>query len=304
MEVLVVLVFVTLTVISTAFGAVSEDGGVTSCEDTGLNWYEKAVGETPCKTYERLRQICNRDFRVPDMRKDLNVDRCSDQLASCCCNTIAYSLRMLCYTCQRGMGKLSYGMDVKPGTYQIYLESENKTCPNESRRRLLNEVQSAVCNSGIKIFEGLYNRTVWDDGSFYFVYTRDELTKESITQGDGAFVCKNPSTSLSSITLATSTSPPTSPLTSQTLSKGVIAGICVLIIGITLTLWFIYEVRRRKRRSQKGETDQTYDDRPNQVEPYVSPDVPPRRNKHEAPNLFNHAPVPETPPPSYRKLPN
>ncbi|KAK1221171.1 hypothetical protein PQX77_016026 [Marasmius sp. AFHP31] len=300
MEVLVVLVSVTLTVISTVFGAVSEDGGVTSCEDTGLNWYTKAVGETPCKTYERLRQICN--LRVPDMRKDLNVDRCSDQLASCCWNTIAYSLRMLCYTCQCGIGKLSYGMNAKPGADQVYLESENKMRPNESRR-LLNEIQSAVCNSGIKIFKGLYDKTVWDDGAFYFIYTRDELTRESITQGDGAFVCQNSSTSLSSITLATSTSPPTSPLTSQTLSKGVIAGICVPIIGINLTLWFIYEVRRRKRQSQKGETDQTYD-RPNQVEPYVSPDVPPRRNKHEAPNFCNHAPVPETPPPSYRKLPN
>ncbi|KAK1221414.1 hypothetical protein PQX77_015771 [Marasmius sp. AFHP31] len=224
---------------STAFGAVSEDGGVTRCEDTGLDWYEKAVGETPCKTYERLRQICNRDFRVPDMRKGLNVDRCSDQLASCCCNTIAYSLRMLCYTCQRGMGQPSYGMDVKPGAYQIYLKSENKTCPNESRRRLLDDVQSAVCDSGIKIFKGLYGKTVWDNGSFYFAHTRDELTKEHVIAGDDAFSCQTASNSFSSFTslstpsftsLSTPTSPPPSDTqteASQTIPKGVIAGICI-----------------------------------------------------------------------------
>ena len=47
-----VLVFIVLTVvISTAFGAASDEFGigVAKCNDTGLDWYEKAVGETPCE---------------------------------------------------------------------------------------------------------------------------------------------------------------------------------------------------------------------------------------------------------------
>ncbi|KAK1221417.1 hypothetical protein PQX77_015774 [Marasmius sp. AFHP31] len=303
----VVLVLVFLSVISTAFGAVSVDGGVTRCEDTGLYWYEKAIGETPCKTYERLRQICNSGFRVPDMRKDLNSDRCSDPAGGCCCNNIAFSLRMLCYTCQRGMGGFGYGQDVGPGAYQIYLTSENKTCPNETKGMLLPDVQAAVCNSGIKFFKGLYDKAVWEDGAFFFAWTRDELTKSYIAEEEGALSCQNTSNPLSSFT---SLSAPTSPSTpdtqtgaSEMVPKEVIAGICAALVGVILILWFLlFKLRRRTRRTRQGEMERTDDNRTNQIEPFMISDVPSDRNKDETPGSYANALVPTTPPPPYRKV--
>lgn len=32
---------------------------LTVCSGTGMDWYTDMVGETPCTTYQRLRQICN-----------------------------------------------------------------------------------------------------------------------------------------------------------------------------------------------------------------------------------------------------
>ncbi|KAL0067299.1 hypothetical protein AAF712_005697 [Marasmius tenuissimus] len=149
-------------------------------------------------------------------------------------------------------------MDVKAGAYQIYLQSENKTCPDESRRTLLPDVQSAVCNSGIKIFKGLYDKTVWDTGAFYFIYTRDELTKESIAQGDGAFSCPNPLSSLSSsASSATPTFSPTSDTQTeaaqtQSISGGTIAGIVIGCLAALLVGFLVgWLLRRRGQRVRR-----------------------------------------------------
>ncbi|KAF9067646.1 hypothetical protein BDP27DRAFT_900571 [Rhodocollybia butyracea] len=77
--------------------AVHADGNVT-CSGTGLNWYTNFVGESPCKTYERLRQICNPAFEVGVMSTNTSTppDVCNEQLADCCCNSIAFALAMLC----------------------------------------------------------------------------------------------------------------------------------------------------------------------------------------------------------------
>ncbi|KAL0562784.1 hypothetical protein V5O48_019294, partial [Marasmius crinis-equi] len=54
--------------------------GTESCNDSGLDWYINGVGETPCKTYERLRRLCNEDYRVGAMDRNLPPDTCSDQV--------------------------------------------------------------------------------------------------------------------------------------------------------------------------------------------------------------------------------
>ncbi|KAL0566851.1 hypothetical protein V5O48_015150, partial [Marasmius crinis-equi] len=95
--------------ISTVFTAgLDDDNGVSKCTDGGLDWYTSAVGETPCRTYERLRQICNNNYRVGILTED---EKCDDQVGDCCCNNIAFSLRMLCFTCQKGLGGRGAGID-------------------------------------------------------------------------------------------------------------------------------------------------------------------------------------------------
>ena len=35
------------------------DAGNTTCLTDEMDWYTNVVGETPCRTYERLRQLCD-----------------------------------------------------------------------------------------------------------------------------------------------------------------------------------------------------------------------------------------------------
>jgi hypothetical protein len=88
----------------------------TMCATDQLDWYTSVIGESPCRTYERLRQICDQncehvaltgrfytDTCVPDAvgaynpNTPLNV--CDSQQTSCCCNSIAWNLAMLCLKC-------------------------------------------------------------------------------------------------------------------------------------------------------------------------------------------------------------
>jgi hypothetical protein len=47
-----------LVVLAAAHAAVAQNNA-TVCPTDQLNWYSSVVGESPCRTYERLRQICD-----------------------------------------------------------------------------------------------------------------------------------------------------------------------------------------------------------------------------------------------------
>ncbi|KAI0655616.1 hypothetical protein C8Q70DRAFT_424010 [Cubamyces menziesii] len=74
--------------------------GNTTCASSQLDWYTSVVGETPCATYQRLRQICNNDYQVQNFGHDPPGDHCDDQVVVCCCNTVAFQLSMLCMKCE------------------------------------------------------------------------------------------------------------------------------------------------------------------------------------------------------------
>ncbi|KAJ8090793.1 hypothetical protein PM082_024974 [Marasmius tenuissimus] len=306
----VVFIFVfILTVISTALGTISEDGGVTRCEDMVLDWYQKAVGETPCKTYERVRQLCNPDFRVPNITYNPDDDGCDDQVGDCCCNNIAFSLRMLCFTCQQGEGTHGYGVDADKGTYQRYLSPNGKECQPRTTKFLLPKVQTGVCNAGIRLFDGLYEKTYWEEGSWFYIWSRNALTNAYNKRGDAAFrQCDGLShlvtTSVDSTPFSTSTSssyPDTQMKASQSVSKGTIAGICAGIIGVGLLLWFLHRLVSRRIR-QNNNYKSTQDSGSSRIEQFVFSDMRPKRNKHEPPESGNIPRAPETPPPPYRKI--
>ncbi|KAI9064692.1 hypothetical protein FKP32DRAFT_1569415 [Trametes sanguinea] len=76
--------------------------GNTTCASADLDWYTNAVGETPCSTYQRLRQICNMPQETPATTNSVSPSGipdyhpCSPLIASCCCNSISWALSMLC----------------------------------------------------------------------------------------------------------------------------------------------------------------------------------------------------------------
>ncbi|KAJ7034442.1 hypothetical protein C8F04DRAFT_956426 [Mycena alexandri] len=131
------------------------------CNGTGMDWYTGMVGETPCQTYQKLRRICNSQYTVGVQSTATPPDFCTDQVSSCCCNTLAFSLSMLCLNCQQNIGNTT-GYDAGTGAYQDYLGS----CPNPQTKKLPTDIQTAVCNEPIKIDDDIYTNG-WDDGSWF-----------------------------------------------------------------------------------------------------------------------------------------
>lgn len=171
--------------------------GNTTCLSGQLDWYTSAVGETPCMTYQRLRQICNSVYTVGNFSATTPGDHCNDQVADCCCNSVAFALSMLCMNCQEDPdpGDVA-GIDAAPGTYSTYLA----TCGVSTNQSLPASIQQAVCNENIKIDNFLYNRSYWSDGSWYYRWTADYAVEQQAINNNNTFtVCPNqvsPSASL------------------------------------------------------------------------------------------------------------
>ncbi|KAG8704534.1 hypothetical protein FRC08_002184, partial [Ceratobasidium sp. 394] len=150
-----------LLVVSAALASVR--AGNTTCKTTSLDWYTQSVGETPCRTYERLRQSCNPQYQVGNFGPNPPGDRCDDQVSTCCSNSVAFALSMLCENCQYGLGSSingDTGFDAAAGTYQIYLGRYGPGT-NQSLPKI---TQAAVCNQGINIPNYLYT-LFWVDGA-------------------------------------------------------------------------------------------------------------------------------------------
>ncbi|KAG1830235.1 hypothetical protein EV424DRAFT_322543 [Suillus variegatus] len=186
--------------------------GNTTCLSSQLDWYTTAVGETPCMTYQRLRQICNSAYVVGDFSATTPGDRCDDQVADCCCNSVAFVLSMLCMNCQEDAvaGNVA-GIDAAAGTYSTYLA----TCGTSTNYSLPVGIQQAVCNENIKIDNFIYNRTFWSDGSWFYRWTADYAVEQQAINNNNTFtVCPNQVSP--SASLPTSTTAPTaggSPIT-------------------------------------------------------------------------------------------
>ncbi|KAJ6511656.1 hypothetical protein DFH09DRAFT_1288561, partial [Mycena vulgaris] len=173
-----------------------------ACAGTGMDWYINMVGETPCQTYQKLRQICNTNFAVGVMNINTPPDACTDQVSTCCCNTIAFALSMLCLNCQQNIGN-STGFDAGTGAYQIYLQ----TCSNPQDKVLPKDIQTAVCNQKIKINDDIYGNG-WADGSWFYIFTRDVIIKDNIVANNNSFThCDSTTIHSSSLSLPPSSLP-------------------------------------------------------------------------------------------------
>ncbi|KAF9067648.1 hypothetical protein BDP27DRAFT_1422661 [Rhodocollybia butyracea] len=234
--------------------AVHADGNVT-CSGTGMDWYTNFVGESPCKTYERLRQICNPAFEVGVMRTSTPPDVCDEQLADCCCNSIAFALSMLCLNCQQNIGT-GTGYDAGDGAYELYLQGDRVTgfCAPVNNQTLSPSVHSAVCNEEIKIFDTLFT-LFWGPGAWFYEYTK-QATSEYIASTNNNTFTGCPSTTLNQTTpalssIAASKSSTTSLVTSLhlnpvSLSGGIIGGIIVGVVAVVTTATFLGRFLWRK----------------------------------------------------------
>ncbi|TBU39129.1 hypothetical protein BD309DRAFT_970393 [Dichomitus squalens] len=229
-------------------------GDNTTCASAQLDWYTDAVGETPCVTYQRLRQICNNDYQVQKFRPNTPGDNCNDQLSGCCCNSVAWALSMLCMNCQYDTEEGGDGIDAGVGGYGLYLGScspvQNKTLPND--------IQSAVCNKEIKLDRSLYG-LFWDTGAWFYVYTKETIVADLAASNNNTFTncastTKNDTTTTSGTQTTsgalTGSAAPTSTGSSSSSSHigAIVGGVVGGIVGaIALGLVAFFLVRRRAR---------------------------------------------------------
>ncbi|RDX46521.1 hypothetical protein OH76DRAFT_1485416 [Lentinus brumalis] len=176
--------------------------GNTTCASNQLDWYTSVVGETPCDTYQRLRRICNPDYEVPNFRPDTPGDQCDDQVSACCCNTVAFQLSMLCMNCQYDTvdGDISSGIDAGIGAYSLY----KGKCGAGTNNSLPADVQRATCNENIRLDDFLYGG--WDDGSWFYIFTKQNASKDHAANNNNTFThCPNQESSSSSSSSSSST---------------------------------------------------------------------------------------------------
>ncbi|KAH9846419.1 hypothetical protein C2E23DRAFT_578839 [Lenzites betulinus] len=188
--------------------------GNTTCASGQLDWYSSVVGESPCVTYQKLRQICNNDYQVPSFRPNTPGDNCDDQVSECCCNTVAFQLSMLCMNCQQDQqAGDQIGIDAGVGAYTLY----RGTCGAGTNRSLPADIQQAVCNVNVRLDNYLYGG--WDDGSWFYVYTKENAVRDHAVNNNNTFThCANqisPSATPTSSTSATSSGAQTA-ITSST----------------------------------------------------------------------------------------
>ncbi|KAF7308264.1 hypothetical protein HMN09_00674300 [Mycena chlorophos] len=251
----------TLGILSVAVsGAQTTD--FLACNGTGMDWYKEMVGETPCQTYQSLRQICNPEYQVGLQSVNTPPDECSDQVSECCCNNVAFALSMLCLNCQQNIGTGS-GIDAGVGAYADYLGTCNSTTAVVG---LPSDIQTAVCNQKIKIDDDLYTNG-WPDGAWFYVFTSETIVKDNAAAGNNSFThCA--STTLNQTSSSTSpsksktssTSSASSTSVNDTATKhkskiggGAAAGIAigaVAVIAAAFAAWlFCFHKRRKPQRA-------------------------------------------------------
>ncbi|KAI0683051.1 hypothetical protein C8Q76DRAFT_687347 [Earliella scabrosa] len=235
----------------------------TTCASRQMDWYTEVVGENPCETYQRLRQLCNPTYQVPSISLTPPGNVCDDPNPACCCNTIAFQLSMLCLNCQHVKEDgAAVGVDAPIGTYQTFLNG----CPSGKNDELPPKVQAAVCKAGLQLDDILYDS--WEDGAWCVVWTKGNAARYHAATNNNSFThCQNqalssePATPVIVIsTNVAATDQPQSTTPGVVANEGIVAsrsgtppgtiagiivGILVILAIIAFALWFLRRERRR-----------------------------------------------------------
>ncbi|KAH9934802.1 uncharacterized protein B0H18DRAFT_1207477 [Fomitopsis serialis] len=302
---------VTAILVLTLYSALIAGSSAPTCypgSDT-LQWYTNAVGETPCATYQRLRQICNSDYTTPTWSIDAYTDQCDDPLSTCCCNSITWSVRMLCINCQWDeFGVNDPGHSAGAGAYYNYRWSTGTPnsgtyCGDGYNQTLPDSLQRAVCDRGINLASFFYS-VFWPDGSWDFP-TFGTLAKGVLASNNNQSLdpCTNSTSTFTVTTTVTmpgtktaSIPPPTGAVggkvdTSTVAAVGAtLGGALVLLLGAII----IYIKKRpstvERPRSSMDVTENKQADDPTGITPFLGqfPHEPPDarlfREWHAAPS--------------------
>ncbi|KAG2044011.1 hypothetical protein BDR03DRAFT_940527 [Suillus americanus] len=262
--------------------------GNTTCAGNMTQWYTDAVGETACTTYQKLRQICNPNYQVPNFRQNTPGDQCDDQLQSCCCNSISWALSMLCMNCQWDVngGSVS-GIDAGTGAYGMYRSPSGPFCTPGTNSSLPSDIQAAVCNKDIKLANFLYD-LFWNDGSWYYIYTMNTGVKDEAATNNNMYThCNSTTSSTLSSSTSTSTTSAAPSQTTTTASAGstqksntniaiiigpVIGGLIVLIGTVVIARFYWRKRRISLERRISLDTDSPYAYTMAMVSPYTVTD--------------------------------
>ncbi|KAI0655252.1 hypothetical protein C8Q70DRAFT_435731 [Cubamyces menziesii] len=252
--------------------------GNTTCASGQLDWYTSVVGETPCMTYQRLRQICDNYYQVPNFQSYTPGDNCDSQVSACCCNTVAFQLSMLCMNCQEDrLAGAQDGIDASAGAYTLY----RATCGAGTNNSLPSDIQAAVCDEGIRLDDFLYGG--WADGSWrvvlyivaftakhaitiflarFYVWSRENAERNHAANNNNTFThCPNqispsPTTTIPIIT-STNTPKPFHATTTTTEIVGGAMGATVLVLLVVGGLLF-RQCRKSRTHSPPDGTRNPY----------------------------------------------
>ncbi|OAX43416.1 hypothetical protein K503DRAFT_681193 [Rhizopogon vinicolor AM-OR11-026] len=253
--------------------------GNTTCAGNLTQWYTDAVGETACVTYQRLRQICHPNYQVPNFRAVAPGDQCDDGLSFCCCNSISWGLSMLCLNCQWDVvGGPTSGIDADVGAYTAYRtlgSPSGQFCTPGTNQSFSSDIQSAVCNEGIKIADFLYN-LYWDAGSCEF--TMDAALKDKAASNNNMYDHCNSTTSTTSSLSTSTTSAPSQTTTATsagsaqssnvpTIVGAVIGGVAVLVFAAAIS--FCWRRHLRKVASASLDVNRPHTPGMEAVSPYT-----------------------------------
>ncbi|TFL04022.1 hypothetical protein BDV98DRAFT_563429 [Pterulicium gracile] len=98
--------------------------GVEQCVSSQLDWYVRAMGETPCKTYATLRQIANDRYVVPKFPLITGPgDVCDGRDTRSCVNSVAFTLSMLCKSCQQCTDDDADCANADPSSLEAYINN-------------------------------------------------------------------------------------------------------------------------------------------------------------------------------------
>ncbi|KAJ3854592.1 hypothetical protein EV368DRAFT_80459 [Lentinula lateritia] len=212
------------------------DGDV-ACTGTGLNWYINMVGESPCTTYERLRQICNPSYQVGTMNVNTPPDACDEQVADCCCNSVAFTLSMLCLkfvyflliamsnyihtTLVANKEEAAMGLtQVKVPTSSIcrvLVRLDNGAAPSRTQ----DNIDTAVCDRNIKIIDDIRTGLFWSDGSWFYMWSYEAISKDVGANNNNAFTHCTSTTSTSTTSTSTSSSATSTSVSGSTATAAV-----------------------------------------------------------------------------------
>lgn len=104
---------------------------VTTCKDPATTWWNNANGDSPCKVAQQVLQQCSQENLVSALLDNPASPQavCRDSAqASCCCNSVAYSLIEACWSCQQNLTEPSSSL--RRPTYSEFLQCPYQNSPD------------------------------------------------------------------------------------------------------------------------------------------------------------------------------